>query len=322
VPAGYLRAWASENGNIMVGWTDGRPTQPLNPKSVGVRSGFYRVERADGSFDEQLEPAMGTLENKALTIIRSIEERWPLAGPDRGLLAEYMALQLMRGPSWRDWYATAHITAGQVVRQQDPERSADVLAAAADRLATDEQRHRLLVESLGVLGTLFANMHWTLLRCGAPRLATSDHPLVPVAFTTAPRSPVSAVPYTGTLETSEYRLALSPWLLLLMTWLDDHGPEPVSKLDIRHVRNHNAVVISQADVQWFHHPTRAPDRTPPPWQPIAIQLFGDDYHPHSQRREHVQHSIDEMLAADEINIRLIEWGVPRQLPARPRDVRD
>lgn len=225
-----------------------------------------------------------------------------------------MALQLMRGPSWRDWYATARITAADAVRQQKPERSEEVMAAAAERLATDEQRHRVMVDSVGVLGTVFANMHWSLLRSGAPRLATSDHPLVPVAFTAAPMSRVSAVPYAGTLETSEYRLALSPRLLLLMTWLDDYGPEPVSKLDIRHVRSHNGVVISQADKQWFHHPSRSPDRTPPPWEPIALRLFGNDYHPHSRRRRHVQHAIDEMLAAaePERNIRLIDWGVPRQ----------
>jgi len=30
----------------------------------------------------------------------------------------------------------------------------------------------------------------------------------------------------------QHRLALSARLLLLMTWLDDYGPEPVAKLDI------------------------------------------------------------------------------------------
>jgi hypothetical protein len=300
----------------MVGWTDGRAPLPLHPRSVGVRTGFYRVKLADGTFDDRLDPAMGVLEGKALKLIRSAEDRWPLTAADRGLLAEYLALQLMRGPSWREWYPTMIASATAVIRAQEPERDDDVIAAVAERAMTDEQRHQVIVESLGVLGTVFTNMHWTLLRTGEARLATSDQPVVPVPFTAAELSPVSAVPLAGTIETSEYRFALSPRLLLLMTWVDDHGPEPIAKLDIRHVRSHNSVVISQADKQWFHHPSRAPDRAPGPWEPISLRLFGDAYYPHSERRVHVQHAVDEMLEASppELNIRIIEWGVPRETP--------
>jgi hypothetical protein len=46
---------------------------------------------------------MGRLEDEAIIIIiRTIEQLWPCSGRQRGRRAEYMALHLMRGPSWRN----------------------------------------------------------------------------------------------------------------------------------------------------------------------------------------------------------------------------
>jgi hypothetical protein len=41
-----------------------------------------------------------------------------------------------------------------------------------------------------------------------------------------------------------------PRHLLLMTWLSECGAEPVDRIDIDEVRQHNAVVVSQAEQQW------------------------------------------------------------------------
>lgn len=106
VPAGYLRAWARD-GLVAVGWTDGRAVQQLPPKAIGVRSRFYREQLSDGTSSDWLDPAMGRCEDSAISVIRTIEERWPISDKPRGQLSEFLALQLVRTPAWRDWYAQA-----------------------------------------------------------------------------------------------------------------------------------------------------------------------------------------------------------------------
>jgi hypothetical protein len=312
VPAGYLRAWAQDE-RICVGWADGRPSQLLGPRAVGVRSGFYRERYLDGTVSDHLDPVMGQLEDKALRVIRSIEDRWPLADKARGLIAEFTALQLVRTPAWPEWYAGAVAVAETTVRAQRPDRSEQAMKDARSHAETDALRHQQMVDQLPILGTLFVNMHWTLMRCGKPRLATSDHPVVPVASGASRATAISPIPTRGSLATTEFRLALGPRLLLLMTWLDDFGPEPIVKLTIDQVRNHNSVVIRQADAQWFHHPAHRLERASGPWIPLVRTLHGAAYNPTGHRHQQIAFAIDEMLEADppELDMRVIEWGVPR-----------
>jgi hypothetical protein len=285
-------------------------------RSVGVRSGFYRETLPDGTSSDRLDPAMSALENSALQVMRTVDERWPLLGEDRAKVAEFIALQMMRTPAWREWYAQALENSLAELRARG-DRSERSLLDAWEYMASDTERHERIVGNLAATGTLFANMHWTLLRAGAPRLATSDHPVVPIAFGPAALQPVSPVPAYGTFATSEFRFALSPRHLLLMTWLDDYGPEPSDRIKIHEVREHNAVVISQAEQQWFHVPGTAIERAQPPYRPIALQRYASrNYHPHSRRREQVMFSVEEMNEQADPDVmttglRVIEWGVPR-----------
>jgi hypothetical protein len=97
-------------------------------------------------------------------------------------------------------------------------------------------------------------MHWALLQCGSLRLATSDHPLVPVPA--GQMQPVAAIPAGGMTNIAEVRFAISPRHLLLLTWRDDHEVEPPIKMTHDMVRNHNTLVIAQAEEQWIHPPSR------------------------------------------------------------------
>jgi Protein of unknown function (DUF4238) len=312
VSAGYLRAW-SVDGLIGVGWADGAAGRSLPVSEVGVRSGFYRERLPDSTTSDWLEPAMGVLEDKALTVIRSIEGRWPLEGEDRGRVCEFMALQLMRSPAWRDWYGDAVATAAAHVKESEPPRSERSIQQATEYMASDTERHQRIVRNLGAAGTIFANMRWTLLRCGSPRLATSDQPLVPVPIGAGGPIPLSPVPPAGLQYVHEVRLAVSPRLLLLLTWADDFSEERISKAAIDQVRNHNGSVVAHADVQWFHLPDGSPERVAGPWRTLAEGVHGKDYEPRGHRWRHVEHAIGEMTQGDEPepDIRLIEWGVPR-----------
>jgi hypothetical protein len=313
VPAGYLRGWAGTDGRISVGWArSDRESELLWPESIGVRSGFYAEDLPDGTTSDWLEDAMSVLEGKALPVLRGAESRWPLTGTDRGRLSEYIALQMMRGPAWRDWYRQALANAERWTREEHPERPAESFHAARQFLSSDAERHTHILAALPWVATAFANMHWTLLVCGRRRLATADHPLVPVSDGPVALQPLSSVPPWGIFATTEFRIALTPRLLLLLTWLDDYATEPIAKLKFDHVRNHNGSVIAHADQHWVHHPNERLDCAVGPWAPLGQQLYRG-YTAASNRRRHVQLAVEEMIETQpkETGIRIIEWGVRR-----------
>jgi hypothetical protein len=74
------------------------------------------------------------------------------------------------------------------------------------------------------------------------------------------------------VNTLEFRFAVRPDLLIVMSWRD--GPEDASPrtLAAHHVRNHNSLVIAQAERQWFHHPDLRPAHSSGSWQALSYEL--------------------------------------------------
>jgi hypothetical protein len=64
------------------------------------------------------------------------------------------------------------------------------------------------------------------------------------------------------MELLEARVALTPWLALLMTWLDDADTSGTRAGARHHAINHNSFVVAQAETQWFHRPNTTPRRAP------------------------------------------------------------
>jgi hypothetical protein len=292
VPAGYLRAWAKE-GTVGVEWKrrEGAPSR-LAPKSLGVRRGFYREQLADRTFENWLEPAMSNVEAPALAAAREIEKLWPLEPVDRARLSEYMALQMARSPRWRTWYE-------QIVG-----------GAPSDRTLwqSDSVRQGMVVQVTRRFATVLANMHWTLLRCDEPQFATSDHPFVTFNAGPGAMQPADPAAVGGVFAVWEYRLALSPRLLLVMTWQDEFGPEPMRAADIEQVRNHNGVVIAQAEQQWFHYPGEIVQRAPGPWPALALDFFAHGYQPNSRRRATIKDTVAKLIRdPSERGIKVIQW---------------
>ncbi|MEX1142216.1 MAG: DUF4238 domain-containing protein [Thermoleophilaceae bacterium] len=308
VARSHLREWAHE-GKVGVGWIDRDGPELLPPAEIAVRRGFYREQHPDGSTSDVLDPAMSRVEGAAIEIIRDLENRWPLDPSARSCLAEYMALQILRSPAWREWYSQAIGVATDKIRATDPERKPHVLRGAAALMELDTARHDLLVGNVPRIGTLLANMRWTILRCGKPRLATSDHPVVPVPFSAERLMPMAAFPPQGLMYTSEIRFALSPRLLLLLTWADDFAPEQIVKMSHAQVRNHNGSVIALAEKQWFHHPLHAVEQLHGLCEPFCFTLHGPNHLPQTKRWACVKQTVDQMVEDDEEAkaIALIEW---------------
>ena len=268
---GYLKAW-TEDGVLGVGWVSREGPTRLPPSAVAVRSRFYLDQDADGSANDWFETQMGRVESKAIKALRQLETEWPIDASARATLSEFLGLQYLRSPAHRRWYVEAIKNATDDMRRgEGPDLTEDQIREVEATLATNRERHLSMAAKLPIAGTVFMNMHWTLLRCGSPRIATSDHPLVPV--TVGQNQPVAAISPTGLTGIAEVRFAVSPRLLLLLTWRDEYDDEPILKMPHDLVRNHNTLVIAQAEEQWFYHPSRRAEHAKGgSWPSLVSQL--------------------------------------------------
>ena len=130
------------------------------------------------------------------------------------------------------------------------------------QMRSDRERSVKLLSLINKLSTVFASMHWTLLRFDEPLLVTGDQPVCPVPILTPGiESPVAAAPQAGWMDTSEIRCALTPRLALLMSWHLGPTEGPVAGTWGEAV-NLNMAVIHQAVEQYFQIPTRLPALAP------------------------------------------------------------
>ena len=179
----------------------------------------------------------------------------------------------MRSPAWRDFHNVAVPKQRASVREKYPGLHDRDFEAAEAALLSDKSRHDRLRVQGRLLTFVIANMHWTLLQADGPLLVTSDHPVVALALDVGATSAPNAIPVGGLVNTLELRFAARPDLLLVMSWRDvgeDRGPRPLSG---QHIRNHNSLVIAQAERQWFHHPEVTPVYDTQTHPAIAPELY-------------------------------------------------
>jgi len=232
----------------------------------------------------------------------------------RGRLAELIAIQVLRSPGWRKFHGASIPRARASIQGDHPLAKEHHFEAVEAHLRTDEQRHGRLLWQSPLLATIIANMHWTLLATSRPRLVTSDHPVVAIALGDAPTSNPQVIPPGGLFNTLEFRLAVRPDLLLLMSWHDTSEERMPRRMANHHIRNHNSLVIAQADRQWFHHPAIAPNYQRGAWAAISTELhagYSADAALRSTRRAEVQKLIAVPIESGKASkkIPIFDWPV-------------
>ena len=120
------------------------------------------------------------------------------------------------------------------------------------------------------------------------------------------------IPAGGLANTLEFRFTVRPDLLLVTSWLDSGEASQTRRLATHHIRNHNSLVIAQAERQWFHHPEVAPAYTSGTWQAISTDLhpgYDADAALISQRRAEVQRLIAQPIESGTLaeKIQIISW---------------
>lgn len=301
----------------------GGGAREISVRDAAVRADFYADRLADGGRSVEVETAMGKLETLAPRVLSEIEERWPFSDEDVGILAEFIALQMLRSPAWRALHDRLRGEILEGERQEWSHLGEEFWSAHRWTIESDQHRSFLMLHQVPKVGSLIGSMHWTLLRFGTDRLVTSDHPVAPIVGGSGSRGLPGAIPTVGLANVAEFRFPVSPTHALLLSWLDEPAGPPVRGFP-QHAQAINGSVCAQAERAWFSRPSSRPasPRTDP--VPITWGLFaghGPQATESSQRRREAVARVNEMIASQERVSELTMVRVRRRGTERPRSAR-
>ena len=303
VPRGYLNLFAFK-GMIVCHFTDDGRVEAINTSNVAVRKNIYAERMDDGCLSNAVEQAMGPSESSAIDIFQEIEAHWPLDRNDRATLAEYLGLQVVRGPAWMHNFEEIRRQSMDRARRQS-ELTSDAWKLVEAELGTDRFRLETMMGQIAKMGSLLGSMHWSLLRFGKPRLLTSDHPVAPVPLVVpGDRRIPSAVPQRGFMNTVEFLFPVTPCHALVLSWRNaPDGEETMVDAPVHMAKSINGSVRAQAQRQWFHSPEmNSAGATDGQWAPLSFELHTDydlDAVLNSERRRRVNAAIEEMVEANQ-----------------------
>jgi hypothetical protein len=308
VARGYLAGWAVD-GKLEMRLLGESASKPISPRDAAVRSDFYRRQRPDGSRIDDVEWTLSNLESATLPALRRVRELWPLPLEEKAKLAQLFGNQVVRGPLWRDWYekTTRAFVERRVSEEQMPVPSddrppTDEEVASLERYMIGDTARTTRMLSGGLkVASLLGSMHWSLIEFHTPLLATSDHPVVPWPLDDRSRQPQPFSFDIGLFETLEIRVPVSPFLAIVMTWLDDEDQPEVVRGTRELAANLNAFTVAQAERQWFHRPGRVSPRESGQLLPLSSSLlerYDSRAAERSGRRRVISQKVKEMVEVD------------------------
>lgn len=293
VPACYQRNFAVE-GRVAVHPEGKEDCFKLAVENAGTRGPFYRRQRNDGTDIDDVEASLSALEDRCAPVLAAVAAGAPLDEDAKGGLAQFFAMQMMRGPMF---FSIAKESAeGVIEREVTPETvkpeawrryNGDIDAIRQDaRDAFWMQRFQDMIGRGQKTSSVIGCMRWRLLRVSKPIVAYSDQPVVlwPLGLLVVDTRPPQ--PRLGPLSALEIRVPLSPHLIVLMTWDDlSDVPQPID-VTPAFASETNALVVAQADKQWMHHPDGEPPIADHLLRPISEALdpgYGHRVTQNSQR---------------------------------------
>ena len=193
----------------------------VSVRDAAVRTHFYSVKLPDGTHNVEFEQRLGEFEGRAVPLLRSIERDWPLQGPSRAIVSEFIALQIVRGPVWRERMREIGLATLEEHKATKPHLTPDQWSQVEHANLSQHGVLSFMASQLDKLGTLVGSMHWTLFTFKRPRLATCDHPVSMIDINVF-RTTVDAEPFpqTGMLSAVEIRFPISLTQCLVLRWLD------------------------------------------------------------------------------------------------------
>lgn len=292
----------------------------VSTSKAATRKNFYRRTRPDRSRIDDVEHTLSQLENRVAPTLKMVERGWPVSNEEKAILAQHFGMQVVRVPKWKDWFNTfisgrlGEIDGDPFVRLDSgivvPISSAD-REEVANHLTTDTNRlHRML--KLGVrIASILGSMHWRLLAFEEPMIGISDHPVVqiPISWPVA----TDGDPFDhGAANCLEVYAPVSPWSVILMTWINEPDPDIPWRATREQAGMINSKVKAQAEHQWMHHPDHEPAQTSDAWVPITSQIV-PSYDPEVARASPRRAMVSDILErndwreSDEIELVFASW---------------
>lgn len=306
VPQFYLRGFA-DGDRITTVELPGKRRYLQSVRRTAAENDFYSIpDHPDGS--DAFEKVLGSLESDAARVFAAIHAgEWPLSSEARWVLAEFIAVQVSRGPeqrrdmdrlaayvtrleighggranvnAWAQRQLGAELTSGeaellweQATQPAGPEIRHSARAHIQQMLQVSEQVHRIV-----------SARPWALVRFSRRSLITCDRPVALI-----PRE--SDEPWMGvgfmTAEGSVFPLTRR--LALVMGDADPLMDRGVLAAEVREgafdgeiegttrfEKALNAATASNASLYLYHHPDDAhfvPSDLPQP-RPVSIELSG------------------------------------------------
>jgi hypothetical protein len=244
-PAMYLGAWANDRNQVRARTTGASQPFLTNVSNVAVRSNFYDIKFPDGTSSDMVETAMARIEGEIKPALDEIRSGcWPLSAESRAITANFIALQIGRGPSLRASVERAFDeveSKGRAMRDHmrelqdnDPDeyaRRAEMhrrLNPVADGPAVPidalpDLRRALPLSAFKTsadLVSLLASHTWTLLESNTAAFVTSDQPVA-----LWPPKGLPAFLGVGIMTAERLTIPISPRLCLelRMSVPDDEG---------------------------------------------------------------------------------------------------
>jgi hypothetical protein len=304
--AGYIGRFARD-GRVAVHHAS-KGVYEIGPRAVGFQNDFWGAE----DLATEVEQAFNKAENPVLRMLRNLPERWPLSTEDRGALAQFLAIHVIRTPAFGAFARRTGDRALESSVREVAEKHGipeDQLVAAAQVMKSQRNHVRTLLGQIGRIGSMFSNMQWNLVQFDRDGLITSDQPVVMLPLGEAVVSPASSVPAYGFSNIMEAFFTIDPRQLLLMTWADmPDGMQPLSG-SYRQVCSVNCAIRAQALTEWVSHPgTTPPFHAPPILEPSIYAISTELLSGYTLQ---VATKSRRRAAANQLMSKVIEENAPR-----------
>jgi hypothetical protein len=189
LPIFYLEHF-SENDRVVTRSRETGFERSRKPRETANETGFYTLEKPDGSYTAFFEEGLESLEARTAPVISRLNSDLCLLpyGADRHWLAMYIAVQARRTPEARiqdmalkDLIVEEQIGVYRNCNTTDlaPENREQVSAAIREAMQPRTSDHMLgIVAAARTLTGLMKNRRWTLMMFDEPSLMTCDHPVI------------------------------------------------------------------------------------------------------------------------------------------------
>lgn len=299
VTRAYLEGWAP-NGKLIPVDREWGIQKPKTPAAVGWQERWWSTDNPE--LNAMCEEACNRLETKVPPLLKRVRSSWPLEHEDRGLLAQFAALHVVRTDGFAEWFAQAR--EDSLKRYRHEFSSPEGYEEFCRRMRSDAERAKKVLR-LNKMASLIGWMHWTLVVFDDPLLVTSDQPVAPVPILGEGQAEeVSVVPRGGWASLVEVRFPLSPYEALLGTWDPGNREAEIVRGTWATAIELNAITRAQAR-RYYRTPEQEPAMPPAilkeqphafgPLAPSLLSGYSTKVAMDSTRRKEAQAEVNRLI---------------------------